>query len=286
MSDAKPPPVPSSSGIVPAAAPVTAPTSSSSNSSSASSRRQNNRRGNNNNNRPPQHSKWSGASSDLRDEDVFVLKDEFGPARNTRFMETLARLQVFAATKFPKSIRAMSSLFLDAPVNPKVGDPVEPQGADRNDRLSIALYMEERKRAVDERIALDNALHSFFTIIWGQSSPGIQNKIQGDNDFLSKKEDSDCAWLLDEIRQLMFNFTSSSYPPHSVYLAKRALFNLRQGKNLTLIEYKHRFDELVSVIEYYISGKIQASKGSSSTVWNTPAKISITWHGFRIQSFL
>ena len=139
----KPEPVPSSSGIVPAAASATAPSSTSSSSSAKNNRRKGH---NHSNSKPSQVVKWQGASSDLNDGDVFVLKDEFGSFKNTRFSDILTKIEVLVATKFPKTSKAMSCLFDDSPVNPKVVKPEEPQGADREDRLPFHRHVHQETR--------------------------------------------------------------------------------------------------------------------------------------------
>ena len=101
--------------------------------------------------------------------------------------------------------------------------PDRPVGDDADDKITVKIYMEDRKAWKEESKNLDDALHSFFTILWGQCSPGVQGTITSKYDFLIQKEIRDCAWLLKEIRQVMFDLSSSKYPVRSLFKAKLEL---------------------------------------------------------------
>ena len=144
----------------------------------------------------------------------------------------------------------IGSLFEDPPSNPTIPDPIEPVGDDRTDNLKVTIYLEDIKQVRQQRAILENSLHSFFTILWGQCSPGVQSKLKANTSYLVKKAESDCKWLLDEVRQLMYDFTASKYPLYSVYKAKVALIQYRQGRNQSLMIYYERFMDLVYAVEY------------------------------------
>ena len=128
-------------------------------------------------------SKLKGATTDLGDDKVFALKNELGADRVISYKTTVEAAEVFAAVKFPKSAKAMSSLFKDPPRNPTIAVPARPVGDDLQDTLVVTLYIEEAKRANAEQTLLDNALHGMFTILWGQCSPGVQAKVRGNQFF-------------------------------------------------------------------------------------------------------
>jgi hypothetical protein len=127
-------------------------------------------------------------------------------------------------------------------------------GEDRKDNLMVQLYLEEAKRAAQEKTLLDNALHGMFTILWGQCSPGVQAKVKASQSFSSKKEQGECAWLLDNVRQLMYSFTASKHPPLSSHLSSMDMCLYRQAPGQTLMVYYDRFMDRVHAAEY---GKVQ-----------------------------
>ena len=123
----------------------------------------------------------------------------------------------------------MAPHFNDPPVNPSISAPVKPVGADSKDHLSVQLYFEEAKRAAQEEQLLGNALHGMLTILLGQYSPGMQAKVKANVLFSTKKEHGNCAWMLDNVRQLMYSFIASKYPPLSTHLSAMDLFQYRQA---------------------------------------------------------
>ena len=195
-------------------------------------------------------SKWKGATADLGEDKVFALKNELGSDRQVSYKVTVEAAEVFAAVKFPKSAKIMSHLFKDPPRNPSIADPPKPVGDDRKDTLMVQLYLEEAKRAASEKTLLENALHGMFTILWGQCSPGVQAKVRANPLFALKKEQGECAWLLDTVRQLMYSFTASKYPPHSTHLSTMELLQYRQAPGQSLMVYYDRFKDRVHAAEY------------------------------------
>ena len=123
--------------------------------------------------------------------------------------------------------------------------PDRPVGDDADDKITVKIYMEDRKAWKEESKNLDDALHSFFTILWGQCSPGVQGTITSKYDFLIKKEIGDCAWLLKEIRQVMFDLSSSKNPVRSLFKEKLKLLRFKQGRDISVIDYHKKFNELL-----------------------------------------
>ena len=55
----------------------------------------------------------------------------------------------------------------------------------------------------------EGAPHGLFVLLWGQCKPGIQNKLRVVPDLALRKESGDCAWLFNEIRQVMYEYSST-----------------------------------------------------------------------------
>ena len=110
-------------------------------------------------------STFTGATTKFEGK-VFKLKSESSNGKASRFDETLAQAQVFVATQYPKSARLLSALFTDDPTCPSAAPPDRPIGEDAEDKITVQIYMEDRKVWKEESKNLDDALHSFFTILW------------------------------------------------------------------------------------------------------------------------
>ena len=175
---------------------------------------------------------------------VFSLADEPVEGNTSSFKQVLLATEVYVAAHYTKSAKAMSSLFEDAPTCPSLAPPIEPVGEDAESELQRVKYMELFKRYLNERDLLSNHLHSLFTILWGQCSPGIQSKIRSSVDYLIRKEEGDCAWLLEEIRQVMYDFTTSGrYRLTTLLEAKIDLLRYQQGR-MSTIQYFNKYLEL------------------------------------------
>ena len=163
---------------------------------------------------------------------------------------TVEAAEVVVATMFPKAAKGMSSLFFTNPMTPTIDEPTEPQGPDRQDSFICQKYFRDRDRVIAEKVILEGALHGLFVLLWGQCSPGIQNKLRVFPDLPLRKESGDCAWLLNEIRQLMYEYSSTQYPLLSVMKAKADLMSCKQEMNQSMESYYAKFIDKVHAVEY------------------------------------
>ena len=60
------------------------------------------------------------------------------------------------------------------------------------------------------------------------------------------KEDGDCAWLVEEIRQVLYNFTTGRYK--NLYEAKLNLLKFNQGRSSS-VEYYEKYIQQVNAFE-------------------------------------
>ena len=142
----------------------------------------------------------------------------------------MQKVEVYVAENFPKSAKSMRMLFNDPPSTPIVKPPEESTGFDAESRLQIALHRDKVGRYHVAKDTLENNLHSLFTVLWGPCSPGVQGRLKGLTQFLLKKEAHDCSWLLEEIRQVMYNSSSGRYKLKLLYEAKLDLLRLTRGR--------------------------------------------------------
>ena len=244
------------------------PSPSTSGETEASSRRSSNRNGKSKKSKIKEESlqAFKGVTPDFGG--VFIKNEELPDGKEWEYKEILLAGEVYAAANYPKTSKLLSTLFEDTPTNPSVVPPAEPAGDDAESTLRVKVYMEMLKRHLNEKEVLTNNLHSFFTVLWGQCSPGIQCKLRGKLEFLIKKEDGDCAWLLEEIRQVMYNFSSGRYRLRTLFDAKLDLLKFRQGR-LPTFRYFKKYLQQINAFERG-GGSIGIDKGMVSYVE--------TWH--------
>ena len=151
---------------------------------------------------------------------------------------------MYVAATYASSAKVLGSLFDDEPNLPTLAPPPEPVGEDAENELRRVMYMGRYKRYLTKAEQLTNTLHSLFTIIWGQCSPGIQSRIRISIQFLIKKEEGDCAWLIEEIRKVMFNFRDGRYRLKTLLEDKLEILRFQQ-RRLTTFEYFEKYLEKV-----------------------------------------
>lgn len=88
-----------------------------------------------------------------------------------------------------------------------------------------------------------------FTIILGQCTKHVKNKIVGRGDFDTMEINKDVIGLLTAIKNLASGANELLYPPVQAAHAMRALFRVRQAKGEALVEYYRRFMGLVEHAE-------------------------------------
>ena len=162
---------------------------------------------------------WSGKSkrSKVKDENngvpfkgntigfgaVLTFKGETTEGKGNTYKEAILATEVRVASNFSATSKAKKSLFEDTPKNPSLSPPTELIGYDADNGFKCKTHFKLFKRYLNDNETLTNNIHSLFSIIRGQSSPGIQSRLKGKVEYLIKKENGDCAYLLQEIRQAM-----------------------------------------------------------------------------------
>ena len=145
--------------------------------SSSTSKRNNNRRNKKKRSQQNDQSvKFQGETADFGA--VFVLGDETSEGKPSSFKKAVVATEVYVAATYASSAKVLGSLFDDEPSLPTLAPPPEPVGEDAENELRRMMYMEHYKRHLTKSEQLTNTLHSLFTIIWGQCSPGIQSRIR------------------------------------------------------------------------------------------------------------
>ena len=89
------------------------------------------------------------------------------------------------------------------------------------------------------------------SLIWGQCTDVMQQKIASHSDYKTTEDVSDAIGLLKTIKSIMFNFQGQIYRPQALRYAKRRFYNLSQDRHMTCQAYLEKFQNSVKVIEHY-----------------------------------
>ena len=88
-----------------------------------------------------------------------------------------------------------------------------------------------------------------FSVIRGQCSVAMKDKLESLAQYEERSEENDCAWLLIEIKGITLNFEGTRYVFLSIDDAKTAYYGYVQPKHQSLYEYLKHFQSLIEVIK-------------------------------------
>jgi hypothetical protein len=98
---------------------------------------------------------------------------------------------------------------------------------------------------------MDSNTRKIYAIVWGQSSPLMQSKLESLEDFDEKNTACDCVWLLKEIQGITHRFEGTRNVFISLDDAWTSYYTYKQDSNQTLHDYLKDFQGLVQVLEHY-----------------------------------
>jgi hypothetical protein len=98
---------------------------------------------------------------------------------------------------------------------------------------------------------MESNLRAIYAIMWGQSSPMMQSKLESLDEYEARSTDCDCVWLLKEIQGIMHRFEGTPNVFISLDDAWCNYCSYHQGAQQSLHEYLKEYQLLVQVLEHY-----------------------------------
>ena len=189
--------------------------------------------------------KPSTTESKRREKDAFKGRvDEMGGhvfqlaaegAKGNQFTTTLEALSQYATIAYDHAkdlaplFKSPSShpIFLEPPDQP----PMLVDGVTRADRDHRKYISWKREcETYDARVeALKQNQHKLFAVVLLQCSPNVKSKLENTSGYNIAKEDSDCCWLLDTLRNICHRFEDDQNRFVALIAAKKAVLNYRQS---------------------------------------------------------
>jgi hypothetical protein len=87
-----------------------------------------------------------------------------------------------------------------------------------------------------ESVLAEN-VKTVYSLIWGQCTDIMRQKIASHSDYETIEDVSDAIGLLKTIKSIMFNFRGQIYRPQALRDAKRRFYNLFQDRHMTCQAY-------------------------------------------------
>jgi len=142
---------------------------------------------------------------------------------------------------------------------PTVAMPTKPKATGAT-KTEEGMFLIQLKSYSFRKDTIDSNLKALFTVIWGQCSDAMQLKIKSNADYETKDGESDCVWLLNEIRGVIMKFEGQRYLNLSL---REALYNFthyKQYPGVSLAMYLEEFRMIVDTYKHY-GGQIRAELG-------------------------
>ncbi|KAI2491042.1 Reverse transcriptase (RNA-dependent DNA polymerase) [Fragilaria crotonensis] len=163
------------------------------------------------------------------------------------FIKTTSAISTYVATNFSK-FGADISIAVETLSLPIFDDPVDPPiDASETRKRMWAKEVDDYMKRIG---ALAENVRAMYSLVWGQCSDIMQQKIEACDGFKEMNRKRDGLKLLETIKNLSYQYQSQKYVAQSLLEAKKRFLNCSQGRAVTVKEYQTKFKNLYDVIKY------------------------------------
>jgi hypothetical protein len=110
------------------------------------------------------------------------------------------------------------------------------------------------EKRVDDYVKRDTILKenikTTYSLIWGQCTDLMRQKIEATKSFTSISQDGDATELLKIIKDIAYNFQAQKYTPQVLHEAKKKFYNCYQACHQTTQVYLENFQKHIKVINH------------------------------------
>ena len=179
---------------------------------------------------------------------VFQLSTE--RRKRGQFRDTLDQLLTHTGIHHKQEIEYLKPMLknLETPV---INVPQPPSDRKSLTAAEEALLTEETKQYIKMKRNVTTAMASLYTVVWGQCSQLLQNKLTGLKSYEKMDLSNDVVKLLKEIKILGNKVEDKASEYEALFDAKRQLFRYQQKEDESLADHLRNFNDIVHMIEHY-----------------------------------
>ena len=225
--------------------------SNSNNNNGSSNRRGRNggrKGGRRSNNNSSNKTKAKPVTRELKD--IVFDAERFNQA--DEFIKMKKDLAQYIATNYDRGADVQQSIEAGKMIT--FAEPTQPQPEVQGGPISetkTLIWKRQIEMYVKRQEKLEDNLRQAFTLVIGQCTEVMINKLEALNEYKRIKADCDVLALLDQMKSLTFKYEEQKYCYSSVYFANKRFYNFKQGQDESCTEYYNKFNNLVSVVESY-----------------------------------
>ena len=159
------------------------------------------------------------------------------------FTKTTEAIGDYVGREYSKDMR---NLVIDG-VELSLSMPPEPPG--QTNQYKIEKCKEDVKRYYCKSDKYKEQKAKVFTVIRGQCSLSMKNKLESDKDYKTWVKNDDVTSLLKKIKELTYSTTEVRYEYWTLVTSLGKLANMRQSEGETVPSYYKRFKNVVDIVE-------------------------------------
>ena len=116
--------------------------------------------------------------------------------------------------------------------------------------LDKAIQQEEAQDYVKRSRILKSNMSAIFSIIWGQCSDDMKNKLKSTPGYSTTSKE-DCVWLLKKIKGISLKFDEKRNGFLSALDARNSFLSCAQEANQSNVDYRDELKSWADTIEFY-----------------------------------
>jgi hypothetical protein len=162
------------------------------------------------------------------------------------FMKTTKEIAEFVGSTYKQGgdiCRAVEGLNL-----PTFEDPPDPP--DNATKTQLRKWEKKVDEFVKRELQLEENIQTLYSLVWGQCTDIMRQKVQGLNVFKSMSENKDGLELLRAIKDITYNFQSQKKLSQALHESKRRYYTLSQGQHVTTQTYLEQYQNVVDVLKH------------------------------------
>jgi hypothetical protein len=117
-------------------------------------------------------------------------------------------------------------------------------------KTQLRIWEKKIDEFVKRETYLDENLKTIYSLVWGQCTDIMRQKVESLETFESTSATYDGIGLLKAIKDVVFNFQSQKYLPHALHESTRRFYLCQQARHVTTTTYLEQFQNVVDVVEH------------------------------------
>jgi hypothetical protein len=190
----------------------------------------------------PKQAKFDGKCEELKGH-IFDCTDV---RQSDQYSRTVKEIAEFVGRTYKYG--ADARMAVEQLARPTLEAPSDPP--DDATKTQLRIWEKKVDEFVKRETYLDENLKTIYSLVWGQCTDIMRQKVESLETFESTSAAYDGIGLLKAIKDVVFNFQSQKYLPHALHESTRRFYLCQQARHVTTTAYLEQFQNVVDVVEH------------------------------------